>query len=596
MDKKMIYGRVAALRERMAKEGIDAVVMTSTDDHASEYVHDHYKVTEFFSGCTSDNVTLVIYPETAHLWTDGRYFISAAGELEGTGIELMKMGEKGVPTAHEHLKNNFPAGGVLAMDRTCITHKDACGLTCGLDAVVMDIDPAEGIWTDRPARPKSRPFILDETVTGEGAASKLSRIRQKMKAASARFHFVSDLAEIAWTLNIRGDDVFCSPLVLSFLLIGNESCSLFMAEEAVTEELAAYLERIGVEVHPYDEAFSFLKENTAGYPVLIDGACTADAYFAAVEENGRAVDEESPIELMKAAKNPIEIEHIKDFYLRDSAALCKFLFWLDKNVGEIEIDEISAAEKLDSLRAEVPGFLELSFPTISAYGANAAMAHYAPQPGACASLSKRGFYLVDSGGQYMGATTDVTRTAVCGELTEEEKKAFTLVAAGHFNLMYAKFRKGSTGKVLDAFARGPLWAEGVDYNHGTGHGIGYILNVHEGPQSVRWHSAPYTDGVEFLPGMIVSDEPGLYVEGKYGIRTESILLARDDFENEYGKFMAFDCLTFAPVDRRALDLRYLSDRDVARIDAYHEEVYGKVSPFLTEEERQWLYEMTRPLS
>ncbi|MGX8728181.1 MAG: aminopeptidase P family N-terminal domain-containing protein [Lachnospiraceae bacterium] len=599
-----IMDRLLRLRGKMAAETVDVLLMTSSDDHASEYVGDYYKVTDFFSGCTSDNVVLIVTKEEARLWTDGRFFISAEAELSGSGILLMRMGEPGVPKVAEYLEETLSEDQTLAYDGRCV---DAASGRIYREAakkkgakVNAGFDPAEGIWEDRPERAKHPVFFVPKELAGESYPEKLARVREAMEKAGAAVHILEKLDDICWLLNLRGRDITCNPVALSYLVICREEVHLFLQREEETDELRTFVSANAITLHPYEDFFTFLRQMALPGSVLVSEKAVSDRTLSILQERLRSeegafklLDEPNPTELMKAVKNPTEIENIKKYYLLDSVALCKFLCWFDKTIGRKEITELSAAARLDGLRAEIPGFLELSFPTISAYGANAAMAHYAATAESFAVVEERGFYLVDSGGQYMGATTDVTRTIAAGPLTEEEKKAFTLVCAGNLNLQNARFLEGTGGVFLDAYARMPLWEQAMEYNHGTGHGIGYILNVHEGPQGIRSKSTKNSPDVPFAPGMIVSDEPGLYVEGKFGIRIETILLCVKDMENEFGKFLRFEPLTLAPIDRRALDPAYLASKDIERLNAYHEKVWESISPFLEGEELAWLYEATK---
>ena len=591
--------RLERLRGRMLAESVDVVLMTSSDDHASEYVGDYYKVTEFFSGCTSDNVVLVVTASEARLWTDGRFFISAEEELSGSGICLMRMGEPGVPKVREYLEETLTAGQTLAYDGRCVSA--ALGLIYRETAaqkgarVLSSFDPAEGIWEDRPERSKKTVFLIPAELSGASCTEKIARVRGKMEKAGAKAHVLETLDDICWLLNLRGSDVACCPVALSYLVVTQKEAHLFLQKEEETAELREYLSANSITLHPYEDFFNALERMELPGDILLDKRTVSDRTLALLEKRGagRVIDAPNPTELMKAVKNPVEIENIKKYYLLDSVALCKFLCWFDKTVGREKITELSAAAKLDGLRAEIPGFLDLSFPTISAYGANAAMAHYAATPEKDAEVKARGFYLVDSGGQYMGATTDVTRTIAAGPLTAEEKKAFTLVMAGNLNLLYARFLEGTGGVFLDAYARMPLWEQGMEYNHGTGHGIGYILNVHEGPQGIRSRATKERPDVPFEPGMIVSDEPGLYVRDRYGIRLETILLCEKDMDNEFGKFLHFVPLTLAPIDTRALDPAYLTAKDVERLNDYHKNVREAVAPYLAGEELSWLLAATK---
>ncbi len=596
--------RISLLRRRMTEEKIDFVLIGSSDYHASEYVGDYFKVSEFFSGCTSDNVVLLIGMEEARLWTDGRYFISAENELRGSGICLMKMGEPDVPKVTDYLKSRLAPDMVLAFDGRCIDAYMAglyekavrkAGASCRID-----FEPAEGIWQGRPSLPCHPVFMMPEELLGETYEKKIGRVREAMAKKRASYLMLSRLDDIAWLLGARGRDIYCNPVMLSYAYIGMQTFDLFIQEEEVTDAFRDFVNSSGIALHPYGDILDFLVRTEPNGPVMYEERATSACIARILAGRGPVIRAVNPTELMKAVKNPVEMEMSREFYLKDSVQLCRFLCWFDRQVetlgsGEFELTEITAAEKLDSLRAEVPGFIELSFPTISAYGANAAMAHYAATPEDYAKIERKGFYLIDSGGQYMGATTDVTRTVVCGPLTEEEKRDFTLVTMGNLNLLNARFLHGSSGVLLDAFARAPLWEHGLDFNHGTGHGVGYILNVHEGPQSIRWRFMPGQKEAVFEQGMIVSDEPGMYVEGSHGVRLETILLTVNDEKNEYGQFMRFTPLTFAPIDTRAIEPSYMQPRDIDRLNTYNRLVYEKVSPYLSGDELAWLENATRPL-
>ncbi len=623
---------LAALRSAMKKNAIDYYLMTSSDCHASEYVGDYFKVSEFVSGCTSDNVILIVGAEDAFLWTDGRYFISAAAELAGTGITLMKDGEKGVPTVGEFLRERLsaPQGGqpssphagqpsslqagqpssnaaaaggsrtpVLAFDGRQVSAKSGaayrkltkeCGAEVNGNACIID-----EIWTDRPALPSHPIRVLPKEICGKTFAEKLADLRTALKKAGAEYLVLSKLDDIMWLTNIRGADVDYNPVALSYAFVTPDEFYLFIQENEHTDEFREYAEKSDIVLRPYEDVYSFLRAFDFHGSVLCDGTASTDAMVQLLSENADIIDQENPTELAKAQKNEVEKENIRKFYLLDSAALCKFIYYIKKEISSgAALTEMSAARILDALRAEIPGFLDLSFPTIPAYGANAAMAHYAPE-GEGAAVEPHGFLLVDSGGQYLGATTDVTRTIAVGDLTDQMRKEFTLVAVSHFRLMNAVFKKGTTGYQLDMLAREPLFAHGLDYGHGTGHGIGYILNVHEGPQRIG-SLRPGTFPVAMKEGMLTSDEPGIYRENEYGIRTESITLTVPCAETEFGTFLKFECLPWAPIDRDAIDTAYLTAEDLLALNTYHKEVYEKIAPLLDEDERSWLREATMPIN
>lgn len=597
-QKTQISERLAALRSEMKKSGISLYVAVSSDYHASEYVSDFFKVTEFLSGCTSDNVTVAVTADSAKLWTDGRYFISAAGELAGTEWELMKMAEPGVPTVEEYLKETLQAGDVLGFDGRTVTVSSGETFRKAAEEKGAETNgafaPADVIWQDRPAMPSHPVWILGIDVTGESAEDKLARVREKIHEAGAENAVISKIDDIMWILNIRGDDIHCNPVALSYLVLRQDSADLFIQESEVTEEFREYAEKLSISIRPYDSVFEAVSCMHFDGKVLLDRNATSDAMLYEVEKAAGTdgiVFETNPSTPMKAVKNETEIRHSKECYLKDSVALCRFMYWVQKNIGRIPMTEVSAAEHLDGLRAEIPGYVELSFDTISAYNANAAMAHYAPTKEKCATLAPEGFLLVDSGGTYMDGTTDVTRTIVLGKITDEMKRDYTTVAVSNLRLLYAKFLYGTTGNGLDTYARAPFWDRGLNFNHGTGHGVGYILNVHEGPQSIRWKNA----GTVFEPGMITSDEPGIYLENKYGIRIETITLCAEDETNEWGRFLHFEPLTYAPIDLRAIDTSMMDRSDIEKLNDYHRQVWKKVSPYLTDEENEWLRNETRPV-
>lgn len=593
-----IKQRLAALRSAMQAAGADYCLITSSDYHASEYVGDYFKVSEYFSGCTSDNVILIVSKIWAKLWTDGRYFISAAAELDGTEIELMKMGEPGVPTVREFLQQTIGKDETLAFDGRCVTSdagENYRKIAAANGALVNgEFAPADTIWTDRPKMASHPAWILDEKLAGESCLSKISRVREQMREKGAAYLIISKLDDIMWLINIRGADIAYNPVALSYLILSQSDISLFMQESEVTDALRAYAAGNGIKILPYENIFDAVKNGKFEGRVMIDPSGTSDAMMHLLSERvGREhlIFAPNPTAIMKAVKNPVELEHIRKAYLLDSVALCRFIYYVKKNIGKIPMTEVSAAQYLDHLRSELPGYLDLSFGTISAYNANAAMAHYAPTPERCAQLEPHGFLLVDSGGQYLGGTTDVTRTIALGELTKEMITDFTTVVVSNLRLLYARFLYGVSGISLDIYARAPFWERGQNFNHGTGHGIGYILNVHEGPQVIRWKGRSPEDYTAFEPGMITSDEPGIYLEGKYGIRTETITECVEDRTTGFGRFLRFEPLTYAPIDMDAIDLSLMDASDIRKLRDYHRKVWEKISPFLEGDEREWLREV-----
>lgn len=604
---EMIRARLARLRACMAREHVDYCLMPTADYHGSEYVAPYFKAREYFCGFTGSNGTLVVSNDWAGMWTDGRYFIQAEKEMEGTGVTLFRMADAGVPTINEYLKEHMHEGETLAFDGQVVSAQLGTGLEEDLNPLgvklVYDRDLAGMAWPERPALPVHDLFLVEDALAGRSAQEKIEDVRGALSEAGADALLLSSLDDICWLLNIRGNDVACSPVALSYLYLTKERVLLFIQEEEITKEADAYLSGIGVERRAYGAILSLFDEDDLfkNRKILFDRARLSYALTkrladAASRAGGETVEGKNPTLLLKAVKNETELKNIREVYLRDSAVLCRFLWWVKTHAGKEEITEVTAAEKLDAMRAELDGFIELSFPTISAYGANAAMMHYEATSEDHAALQAEGMYLVDSGGTYRGGTTDVTRTVVLGEVTEEMKRHFTAVAVGMLRLANARFLKGCTGRNLDILARGPVWDMNIDYKCGTGHGIGYMLNVHEGPHNIRWRSISDEKEAELLPGMLVSDEPGVYRAGEYGIRTENILEVAAGEENDDGQFLFFNMLTFAPIDLDGIDVSLLEPREKKQLNAYHKEVYERVAPLIKEEEiRAWLKDATRPV-
>ncbi len=597
--------RIESLRREMEKEGIDYYLITTADFHHSEYVAAYFCVREYFCGFTGSNGDLVIGKDFAGLWTDGRYWIQAAGELDGSGVALFKMGEPGVPTREAYLAQVMEEGNVLGFDGRCVTVREEEALEqhfkkAGKEVILRrDAFLADRLWKApaRPAMPCHPVFVLPIETAGKSFQDKLSDLRKEMKAAGVEYYISGKLDDLMWLTNLRGGDISCNPVALCYGFFSQKEAVLFLQSDEVTEPVRRYAKETGLILRDYAEFSDFLERYTYQGAVLYDPAETGCNVRELLADKGVALTEgKSPLALSKAIKNETEIRNLKEAYRQDSAAVCRFLYWLTKEMekGREDLTEVTAAEYLDGLRAKLPGYLDLSFDTIAAYGANAAMMHYTATKEHCASLRPEGMLLVDSGGQYMTGTTDVTRTTALGPVTEEEKCAYTLTAVGNLALLNAVFMKGCTGINLDILCREPLWSRGIDYKCGTGHGIGYILNVHEGPHAIRWRAAKNNQDQPILPGMIVSDEPGVYVEGKYGIRIETILLCTERMETGDGTFYGFAPLTFVPLDRNLLDTKYMNETDIERLNAYHARVYEEVAPLLDEEERRWLKEQTAP--
>lgn len=586
--------RIAALRALMAEKGVDYYLIPTADFHNSEYVHAHFTCREFMCGFSGSNGTMLVSRDTARIWTDGRYFIQCAKEIAGSQTILMKMAEPGVPTINEFLKEHMKAGQTLGFDGRCFTGADLEEFQKNLPGISfhMEDDLVDLIWEDRPAIPSEPLFYIPDELAGQSITEKLAAVREKMEDCDG--YFLAKLDDIMWLYNIRGNDIECNPVALSYTYVGKDKAVLFLQKQADASAVTEPLTKAGIEIRDYDEVFDFLKSLPAA-KVLCDKSETSARAYGILAEKCEMKDAMNPTTILKACKNPVELKNIREFYLKDSVALTKFIYWLKKYPDKKELTEYTAAKKLDTMRSEIPGFIELSFDTISAYKENAAMMHYSATAESASALDAKSFLLVDSGGQYMGATTDVTRTISLGELSEEERKHYTLVALSTLDLSEAKFLHGCAGINLDVLARIRLWKEGIDYKCGTGHGIGYILNVHEGPQSIRWKITPDRPLFTLEEGMILSDEPGVYRENKYGIRIENILYVVKDVKTDDGQFLAFQDLTFAPLDRAALNKDYMNNKELEMVNRYQKKVYDAVSPYLNEEERAWLQEECRPL-
>ncbi len=599
MRELVIQNRLTRLREGMKAAGIDFYMIPTADFHNSEYVNDYFKVREHYCGFTGSNGTLVVWQEGAGLWTDGRYFIQAENELAGTGVTLFRMLDEGVPTIEQFLAEQMQPGQTLGFDGRVVSTGIGLGLEKALKGKNIrfsyDKDLAGKLWEERPLLPAGRVMVLPEEVAGVSCEEKLTQVRAAMKKAGAESFLLSKLDDLMWLFNIRGCDVECNPVALSYAYITEAESVLFIQEKALDEVARTYLAQKQITVKDYAEIVDYLKSLPEGGRVLADKRYCSYALYKAIGEKQELVAQKNPTEALKAIKNPVELANMEKIYLKDSVAVTRFIYWLKQNIGKIEITEITAADYLESLRREIPEFLDLSFPTISAYKANAAMMHYEATPESHAVLEPSGMLLVDSGGQYMGGTTDITRTIVLGPISDEVKKHYTLTAAGMLQMTHAKWLYGCTGRNLDILARQPLWDIDIDYQCGTGHGVGYILNVHEGPQNLRWR---FTDGmIEAVleEGMDVTNEPGVYVAGSHGIRIENVMVVKKDTKNEYGQFMHFDTLTYAPIDLEAIDVTYLTPVQRRYLNEYHQAVYEKISPFLSIEEQEWLKEATKTI-
>ncbi len=617
--------RIAAidlLRQEMNKAKADIYLIPNEDFHGSEYVCDTFRAREFFSGFSGSAGTLAVTAEEAGLWTDGRYFIQAGRELEGSGIRLYKMREPGVPTILEYLKNTMKPGQILAFDGRCVSARAGLHYETELKkagaGILYERDLTETIWTTRPALPGNPIWNLPLAWSGQSCRNKLELVRAELKKAGAEAFLLTRLDDLMWLFNIRGADVPCNPVALSYGYVDGKEAVLFAHEQALSEECRAVLRNEGVTCENYHRFYSWLK-GLDKKKILIDiDKCNYYIYKILEQKSSRPADQvtdqkssqsadraavqktslilkKNPTELLKAVKNPVELMNIREVYRRDSVAVIRFIRWIKARCKTDDVTEAQAAAYLDRLRSESKGFLDLSFPTICAYGANAAMMHYEAKEGNSSRILPEGLLLTDSGGQYMGGTTDVTRTMVLGEISREVKCQYTAVVKGMLALSRAVFLYGCTGRNLDILARGALWQMGIDYKCGTGHGIGYMLNVHEGPQNISWaYNKDITESV-LEPGMLLSDEPGVYREGSHGIRIENILAVKEIMRNQDGRFLGFDTLTLVPVDREGIEASLMTGQELDQLDSYHRRIREELHDYLSKEEQEWLEDATKPI-
>ena len=595
-----IKDRLSGLRKFMEEKNIDAYMIPSSDNHQSEYVGDYFKSREFISGFNGSAGTVIVTKDEAGLWTDGRYFIQAESQLEGSTIKLFKMGQEGCPTTNEYLYKNIPEGGTLGFDGRVISAREGATLAEKLSKKGIKIeyqyDLIDSIWPDRPALSDSKAFLLDVKYCGESFSSKLARLRQKMSEKGTSTHVITTLDDIAWLFNIRGGDVKYNPVVLSYAVITLKEVYLFVDESKLNEEILDELAKENVQIKPYNDVYEFVKNIDKTEKVLLDGTKLSYTIYNNIPCEVEKVDEFNPVMFFKAQKNEVELENIRNSHVKDGVAFTKFMYWLKKNVGKMEITEISATQKLEDLRREQEGFFEPSFNTIAAYKEHAAMMHYSATPESNYKLEAEGLFLVDSGGQYYDGTTDITRTTVLGPISDELKLHFTSVARGMINLSKAKFLHGCRGYNLDILSRSCMWNMGIDYQCGTGHGIGFVLNVHEAPNGFRWRVVPERfDSAVLEEGMVTTNEPGIYIEGSHGIRTENEIVVRKAEKNFYGQFMEFEVVTLAPIDLDGIVPELMNKDEKDYLNWYHKLVHDKISPFLTDEEREWLKVYTRAI-
>ena len=593
--------RIEKLRELMQERNIDVCYIPNQDDHLSEeYTADYFKSKSYISGFSGESGCTIVTKDFAGLWTDGRYFTQAEGELKGTCVTLMRMGQEGVPAVLDFLLENTPENGTLAYDGRVVSALMSEVLQERLaekNARVYAGEDLPGmVWgKERPAMPKEKLFILEKKYTGESAAERIAKVREAMKAKNADVLILTALEDPCWLLNIRGNDIACTPVTYAFASVTEKAVNYYIDKEKLTPKVSAYLKENKVTVRPYASLAKDLAK-MKGKKIWASLSALNTELYSAVGEDCEFIDEPSPIGMHRACKNNKEIRNIRNAHLKDGIAMVRFLKWVKETVGEDTMTELSAQDYLYARRAEMKDYIEPSFPTISAYQANGAMMHYSASEESYAAVHPRGFLLVDSGGTYKDGTTDITRTIALSELTEEEKKLYTLVLKGHIDLAKAKFLYGTTGNNLDILARGPLWDIDIDYQCGTGHGVGHVLSVHEGPHGIRWGMGTAArPAVKLEPGMVVTDEPGVYMPHKLGIRIENELLVVKGKKNFYGQFLQFENLTYCPYDLDAIDPSWLNREEIAFINDYHQMVFEKLSPYLNKEEVSWLKKATRKI-
>ena len=598
--------KIGQLRDRMKELGIDAYLVPTADFHESEYVGEFFKCRHFLTGFNGTAGTAVITMDKAGLWTDGRYFVQAEEQLSGSEIKLYRMGEPEFPTLDEFLEEELPVDGCLGFDGRVVNSELGYGLQNLLQEKNVTINCSKDlvgeIWTSRPAMSCEPIWSLDVKYAGKSTVEKLSDLRDAMKKNKTQIHLMTALDEIAWLFNLRGNDIVNNPVFLSYALITQDEAYLYVQKEAIKEdtkmgkEVCAALAEAKVQVKEYAE---FLQDVAAlkNEKILLERKKASFAVCESIDASCRIIDEMNPCATMKAVKNATEIENMRKAHLKDGIAVTKFMYWLKHTIGTCDMTEMTAAHKIEELRAEQGNYIEPSFVTIAAYKENAAMCHYHPSDEVCKKLKPEGLLLVDSGGQYLEGTTDITRTYALGPLTEKEKEYYTIVAAAMLKVSTMKFLHGCRGINLDYTIREAFWKRGLDFAHGTGHGVGYLSNVHERPNGLRWKVVPERqDSAVIEPGMICSDEPGLYFAGDFGTRTENLILCVEDEKNEYGQFLKFEFLTKAPIDLEALDTRFMDDADIERLNTYHKDVYETISPYMNDEEKEWLKHVTREIS
>jgi len=587
--------KLASLRTALLQKGINLYIIPSSDPHLGEYIPDHWQIINWLTGFTGSAATVIITDTFAGLWTDSRYFIQAEKQLFGSGFEFVKPGLFQRYDFMDFISENVETGGKTGLDGRIFSTDNFRRLQKRLEGKMVSIDThcdlITSIWTGRPPLPFSLAFDHPVEFSGKERSVKISEVREQMGKQNADYHLLTSIDDIMWLLNIRGNDLKYSPLLLSFALVGAEQILLFIDEAKIPIKLASAFDKIGITILPYDEISEIVSSVTEGHSVLFNPQVTSVELFNSVSKNSRTIEDISIPARLKSIKNKTEIGNIANVMIKDGVALTKFFHWFSSNHGRESMTENSLSDKLIEFRSQQKDFLGSSFATITAFNENSALPHYIPEEGSGVVIGERGMLLVDSGGQYMGGTTDITRTIPVGIPSTQQKMDFTLILKGHINLAMAKFPNGTRGYQLDFIARRAMWGSGMNYAHGTGHGVGYCLNVHEGPQSI----SPADNKTVIEAGMLTSNEPAIYREGEYGIRIENLILCYEDEETEFGQFMRFDTVSLCYIEKSLIDKSLLDQKEIEWLNKYHSEVYDKISPHLTGEEKIWLKEKTEPL-
>ena len=589
--------RVAKLRALMAEKGIDAYVVPTADFHQSEYVGEHFKARKFITGFSGSYGTAVIAKDDAGLWTDGRYFFQATNELEGSGVRLMKMFVDDTPSVTEYLAENVPEGGKVAFDGRVLAVDEGKEFEEALSPKNIMIDYSEDlidqIWEDRPPLSDKPAFFLEEKYSGESSAHKLKRVREVMKKNGATVHVIASLDDTGWLLNIRGDDIDFFPL-LPYSIVSMDGVDLYVDDSKLNDQIHEELAKVNVTIHPYNDIYEDIKKLDASETCLIDPMKMNYALYKSIP--CKVVEAANPTILMKAMKNPVELENIKEAHIKDGIAITKFMYWIKTRYDKEDITELSSADKLTSLRAAQEGYIRDSFEPLCAFADHAAMMHYSPSKETDVVLKEGAMFLNDTGGGYYEGSTDITRTFILGSIDQDMKKYFTAVVRAMMNLSRANFLYGCHGYNLDVLVRQPIWDLNIDFQCGSGHGVGYLGNVHEPPTGFRWYIVPSKNEHHQLEeGMVITDEPGIYEDGKFGIRIENEFIVRKGEKNKYGQFMHFETITFAPIDLDGIDPEEMTKSEREWLNNYHKDVYEKIGPHLTDEEREWLKEYTRAI-